>query len=96
MTINGKKQNIRRKDFIKFAQTAGIQEKSVEKMIDKIDCVVKKTFNYYGYPFYKNERIVFNNNEGKIQNKTGKYTLKLNESVTAYDLYVSWKEKKLV
>lgn len=65
-------------------------------MIDKIDCVVKKTFNYYGYPFYKNERIVFNNNEGKIQNKTGKYTLKLNESVTAYDLYVSWQEKKLV
>ena len=46
--------------------------------------------------FTKNERIVFNNNEGKIQNKTGKYTLKLNESVTAYDLYVSWKEKKLV
>ena len=28
--------NIRRKDFIKFAQTAGILEKSVEKMIDKI------------------------------------------------------------
>ena len=36
MTINGKKQNIRRKDLIKFDQTAGIQEKSVEKMIDKI------------------------------------------------------------
>lgn len=36
LTINGKKQNIRRKDFIKFAQTAGILEKSVEKMIDKI------------------------------------------------------------
>ena len=36
LTINGKKKNIRRKDFIKFAQTAGIMEKSVEKMIDKI------------------------------------------------------------
>ena len=36
LTINGKKQNIRRKDFIKFAQTAGISEKSAEKMIEKI------------------------------------------------------------
>jgi len=36
LTINGKKQNIRRKDFIKFAQTVGITEKSAEKMIGKI------------------------------------------------------------
>ena len=35
LTINGKKQNIRRKDFIKFAQTVGITEKSAEKMIGK-------------------------------------------------------------
>lgn len=36
LTINGKKQNIRRKDFLIFAETIGISEKSAEKMIDKI------------------------------------------------------------
>ncbi len=36
LTINGKKQNIRRKDFIIFAETIGITEKSAEKMIEKI------------------------------------------------------------
>lgn len=36
LTINGKKQNIRRKDFLIFAQTIGITEKSAEKMILKI------------------------------------------------------------
>lgn len=36
LTINGKKQNIRRKDFFVFAKTIGITEKSAEKMIDKI------------------------------------------------------------
>lgn len=36
LTVNGKKQNIRRKDFIKFADTIGITEKSAEKMIEKI------------------------------------------------------------
>ena len=36
LTINGKKQNIRRKDFFMFAQTIGITEKSAEKMIEKI------------------------------------------------------------
>jgi len=36
LTINGKKQNIRRKDFFKFAETVGITEKSAEKMIEKI------------------------------------------------------------
>lgn len=36
LTINGKKQNIRRKDFIIFAETIGITEKSAEKMIQKI------------------------------------------------------------
>ena len=50
-------------------------------MIDKIDCVVKKAFNYYGYPFYKNERIVFINNVVKIHNKSCKYNLILIESV---------------
>ena len=36
LTINGKKQNIRRKDFIIFATTIGIQEKSADKMINEI------------------------------------------------------------
>ena len=36
LTINGKKQNIRRKDFIVFADTIGIPELSAEKMIEKI------------------------------------------------------------
>lgn len=36
LTVNGKKQNIRRKDFFIFADTIGINKKSAEKMIDKI------------------------------------------------------------
>lgn len=36
LTLEGKKQNIRRKDFIKFASTIGITEKSADKMIKKI------------------------------------------------------------
>lgn len=36
LTVNGKKQNIRRKDFLVFADTIGVSEKSAEKMIEKI------------------------------------------------------------
>ncbi len=36
LTVNGKKQNIRRKDFIIFAETIGIADKTAEKMIEKI------------------------------------------------------------
>jgi len=36
LTINGKKQNIRKKDFIVYAKTIGIPERSAEKMINKI------------------------------------------------------------
>lgn len=36
MTVNGKKQKIRKKDFMIFADTIGITEKSAEKMIAKI------------------------------------------------------------
>ncbi|MBQ9083384.1 MAG: HipA domain-containing protein [Clostridia bacterium] len=36
LTINGKKQNIRRKDFMLFAKAMGIAEKATEKMIGKI------------------------------------------------------------
>ena len=36
LTLNGKKQNIRRKDFLVFAETCGLNRKSAEKMIEKI------------------------------------------------------------
>ena len=36
LTINGKKQNIRRKDFLVFADTIGIPARSAEKMIGKV------------------------------------------------------------
>ena len=36
LTINGKKQNIRRKDFIIFAETIGVPQKAAEKMIEKV------------------------------------------------------------
>lgn len=36
LTANGKKQNLRRKDFLILAETIGIPPKSAEKMIDKI------------------------------------------------------------
>lgn len=36
LTANGKKQNLRRKDFLILADTIGISQKSAEKMIDKI------------------------------------------------------------
>ena len=36
LTLNGKKQNIRRKDFFVFAEAIGIGKKSAEKMIEKL------------------------------------------------------------
>lgn len=36
LTVNGKKQNIQRKGFIKFVQIFGIAEKTADKMIEKI------------------------------------------------------------
>ena len=36
LTLNGKKQNIRRKDFLMFADTIGIPERSAEKMIGTV------------------------------------------------------------
>ena len=36
LTLNGKKQNVRRKDFIEFAKNIGITEISANKMIEKI------------------------------------------------------------
>ncbi|MBE6570540.1 MAG: HipA domain-containing protein, partial [Ruminococcaceae bacterium] len=42
LTLNGKKQNIRRKDFLVFADTIGISERSAEKMIEKIVKLMEK------------------------------------------------------
>ena len=36
LPINGKKQNIRKKDFMIFAETIGVPEKAAEKMIEKV------------------------------------------------------------
>ena len=36
LTLNGKKQNIRRKDFLIFADTIGIPERSAEKMLGTV------------------------------------------------------------
>ncbi len=36
LTINGKKRNIRKKDFLVFAQTIGLPEKAAEKIMQKI------------------------------------------------------------
>lgn len=36
MALNGKKQHIRRKDFLVFAGTAGIPKKSAEAMINRL------------------------------------------------------------
>lgn len=43
LTLNGKKHNIRRKDFLIFADSCGILRKSAEKMIKKI-IVLKDTY----------------------------------------------------
>lgn len=43
LTANGKKQNLRRKDFLILAETIGVTPKSAEKIIDKI---VKMTSVY--------------------------------------------------
>ncbi len=65
-------------------------------MIEKIQCTVKKTFQYYGQPFYKNDYIIFWIDNNKIENRSGKYSLKINEKVSVYDLYVRWKEDKFI
>ncbi|MBR2883446.1 MAG: HipA domain-containing protein [Clostridia bacterium] len=61
LTINGKKQNIRRKDFLIFAQTIGITEKSAEKMISKIVNLEKKyiqTCNFSYIPDYMKKHFI--------------------------------------
>lgn len=36
LTLNGKKQNIRRKDFLAFADNLGIEERTAEKLIGRV------------------------------------------------------------
>lgn len=36
LTLNGKKKNIRKNDFIKFGKNIGLNEKSINKMINKV------------------------------------------------------------
>lgn len=43
LTLNGKKRNIRRKDFMEFAKKCDISEKSADNMIKKI-CMLKESF----------------------------------------------------
>ena len=43
LTLNGKKQNIRRKDFLIFADTCGLNRKSAEKMMEKIGATPQET-----------------------------------------------------
>ena len=44
LTINGKKRNIRKKDFSIFAEKCGITDKTVEKMIKKMSTLKEKFF----------------------------------------------------
>ena len=43
LTMNGKKRNIRKKDFLLFAKTCGIPDKAVGKMMKKL-CVMKDKY----------------------------------------------------
>ncbi len=36
LTLNGKKRNVRRKDFLVFAEKCGFEKRAAEKMIDKV------------------------------------------------------------
>jgi serine/threonine-protein kinase HipA len=42
LTMNGKKRNLRKKDFLVFAQSIGLPEKSAEKLIKKIASMESK------------------------------------------------------
>ena len=44
LTMNGKKRNIRKKDFYLLAEKCGLAEKVVEKMIKKIAASKEKFF----------------------------------------------------
>lgn len=74
LTINGKKQNIRRKDFLVFADTIGIPEKSAEKMIAKIVKLEKKYIEMCGASYMSDNmkealESLIQNRIGILQNK---------------------------
>ena len=43
LALNGKKRNIRKKDFLIFATTCGVAEKAAEKMMKKL-CALKEKY----------------------------------------------------
>lgn len=43
LALNGKKRNIRKKDFMIFAGNSGISDKAAEKMIKKL-CALKERY----------------------------------------------------
>lgn len=51
LTMNGKKRNLHRGDFLKFADTCEIQQKVAEKLIDKVadkkDILIEECRNSY-------------------------------------------------
>ena len=44
LTVNGKRRNVRKKDFMIFARTCGISDKAAEKMIKKV-CSLKENYS---------------------------------------------------
>lgn len=56
LTLNGKKQNIRRKDFLVFADTIGISQKSAEKMIAKLASLKEKYIEMCGLSYMPEDR----------------------------------------
>lgn len=64
-------------------------------MINEIEGIVKKEFEFYGYKFYEKDKVTFLIEEHKIIHKTftNEIVSFLSEDLSVYDLYVSWKEK---
>ena len=55
LTMNGKKQNIRRKDFIVFAESIGLPDKSAEKMLAKVWLLREKFSSMCSESYLPNE-----------------------------------------
>lgn len=60
LTLNGKKRNIKRGDFLKFAEKAGIEKKTAEKLVDqmlkKVDRFLKECDNSF-LPEQEKEKV---------------------------------------
>ena len=57
LTVNGKKHNIRRNDFLKFAETAGIPRDAAMKMIQKIISMQDKYLNSCEASYLPNDLV---------------------------------------